>query len=203
MLNQEWYSSLGCLAFSDLVYICVMVLFVARYHPDEPSSSGSSYFSIQPQKSDLAKETILLINVGIFVYLNLTYLLTQFMNPGVINLHTIPDEYYEKNGGKIFCSSCNGYRSKNKIAHCKHCDVCVWGLDHHCGFFNKCIAGYQAWAFYGLMLGAFAAFVGALITISLGLLWCLYFVFWNEYLVQDAIMGWLHRFEEVWLMEDF
>ena len=123
--------------------------------------------SMRPPPEE-SKELIILINVGIFLLLNLLYLLTQFLNPGIVNITTIPESHYTKEG-KFFCASCSGYRTK-KMAHCRHCDVCVYGLDHHCGFFNKCIAGCQKFAYYGLMVFGFLGFIGALSLLSYGLL---------------------------------
>ena len=40
---------------------------------------------------DVSKEGILLINVGVFILLNVSYLLTQFLNPGIINLWGISE----------------------------------------------------------------------------------------------------------------
>ena len=98
----------------------------------------------------------------IFIILNLVYLGTQFLNPGIVNLSSIREEEYEKNGGRFFCIDCNGDRTK-EMKHCKYCQVCVWGLDHHCGYFNKCVAGYQKYAYFGLLIMAFISFLGVLV----------------------------------------
>lgn len=84
--------------------------------------------------------------------------LTQLLNPGIINQSTlISNEDVSRSDLKI-CDLCCNYKTKDMV-HCKECEVCIWGSDHHCGFFNKCIGGYQKWAFYACLLLGFLSFV--------------------------------------------
>ena len=80
------------------------------------------------------------------------------------NLASIPEDEYEKEGKK-YCMVCKGYRTEN-MEHCEECGVCVEGLDHHCGFFNKCIAGPQKFAFYGFLGAVFGGFLSILVTLT-------------------------------------
>lgn len=95
---------------------------------------------------------------------NITYFLTQFMNPGIRNLSTISDEEYHQEG-RSYCAQCRGYRT-GRMEHCQECEVCVEDLDHHCGFFSKCIAGWQKFAFYAFLTMGFISFLTLLVTMS-------------------------------------
>ena len=63
------------------------------------------------------RQKTILINLGIIFLIDLTYFFTQFMNPGVRNLASIPDDEYEKEGKK-YCLVCKGYRTDN-MEHCE------------------------------------------------------------------------------------
>lgn len=76
--------------FSDIVLIFLMILFVVMYHPEEQLSVRSSGGGEGAFK-EVSKEGVLLINVGVFILLNVSYLLTQFLNPGIINLWGISE----------------------------------------------------------------------------------------------------------------
>lgn len=46
------------------------------------------------------------------------------------------------------CIKCNIDLTKD-MEHCDDCDVCVYGYDHHCVFFSKCIGGGNIYCFGG------------------------------------------------------
>mmetsp|Transcript_7983 Transcript_7983/g.6650 ORF Transcript_7983/g.6650 Transcript_7983/m.6650 type:complete len:222 (-) Transcript_7983:10-675(-) len=45
-------------------------------------------------------------------------------------------------GGPLrYCSTCQLYRDSTTTSHCRVCNNCVLGFDHHCIFLNNCIGG--------------------------------------------------------------
>ena len=53
-----------------------------------------------------------------------------------------------RDGKKVlFCIKCDVDLTPD-MEHCEDCDVCVWGHDHHCVFFSKCIEGGNIYSFY-------------------------------------------------------
>lgn len=59
------------------------------------------------------------------------------------------------------------------MVHCPECEVCIDGHDHHCGYFNKCIGGYQKFAFFGALSFGFLGFVTILVLFSYNFIWYL------------------------------
>ena len=66
----------------------------------------------------------------------------------------------------IVCSRCvvcfglsdDEIETKNKVMHCMMCGICVVGVDHHCMFFDRCIASNNLVLFYANLVLLFATF---------------------------------------------
>ena len=86
------------------------------------------------------------MNKIIFSLINILYLLsallTYLLNPGTIYKS-------DKNQNKAYCKFCDfNYPYHKKLKHCYSCNVCIIGIDHHCGVFGKCIARNNIICFY-------------------------------------------------------
>ena len=148
MTNKLWFLSLGCLVIVNGLFILVISFY-------------NQSMSVQKGAHDSVFILILIIMVAVA---NFSYFFTQFLNPGIRNLASITDEEYESEG-KSYCSLCKGFRTNN-MEHCSECDVCVEGLDHHCGFFGKCIAGVQKYFFYLFLISICGCFFAMIFAMS-------------------------------------
>ena len=48
----------------------------------------------------------------------------------------------------MYCPRCD-IDMTSDMEHCEDCNICVYGFDHHCVFFSKCIGGGNIICFFG------------------------------------------------------
>jgi hypothetical protein len=95
-----------------------------------------------------------------------TFLMTQFLNPGIRNIHLLDDEDF-KLFGKKYCVFCE-QNVLETMQHCKECCACINHRHHHCMFFEKCIGGsVQKYAFNFFLLFAFCSCLTLFVTLIL------------------------------------
>lgn len=66
----------------------------------------------------------------------------NFVGDNVLYTRKIPAQGSSFNNGFFnddFCEKCYVIEQES-ISHCRYCDVCLINRDHHCAWFNKCIA---------------------------------------------------------------
>ena len=73
-------------------------------------------------------------------------------NPGIpSDAFTDKPQYVKQQEGAPldrtkWCAKCLVYQNPHADSHCKDCDVCIRGFDHHCIFYGKCIGqGNKFW----------------------------------------------------------
>ena len=140
LVNHNYYTSLPCIVCVNLVLLLGIVLAFVN--------------AKNSNKSELER-TMAKLYLLVLVLLDLSYFLTIAMNPGIVSERDMPPPPEE--GELRYCKACN--RRKFEMSHCNDCEVCVQDLDHHCGFFGRCIAGKQRFAFYAFILFMFCGFV--------------------------------------------
>jgi hypothetical protein len=83
--------------------------------------------------------------VGIIIYLiqTITYIYTFLKNPGLPKINSEEDMLktnLKSKRGIRFCAQCNVFLNMDEgVKHCKDCDVCIEGFDHHCPWTSKCV----------------------------------------------------------------
>jgi len=53
--------------------------------------------------------------------------------------------------GTRWCQKCRNHQPTGS-SHCRDCDVCVYGYDHHCPFMGQCVGGGNITAFYTFLV---------------------------------------------------
>ena len=159
MLNRQWYLSLACLLIVNVIFALVIGLYISSVN-STPNNVNFAPNSVKSTPNNM----LLGFNVVMLGLVNLSYFLTQFLNPGIRNLAQIQEKEYKRDG-KEYCSFCRGFRT-SEMEHCPECEVCIEGLDHHCGFFGKCIGGWQKIAFYTFVIAICACFFAMIFTMS-------------------------------------
>jgi len=103
-------------------------------------------FAVVMDKFILKKFSNLLCEIIFFFLLFLLYFFyfKNFLsNPGILlilNNHNNNNKVNNNNQNNVDCSICKIYYNYNKkIYHCKFCNVCIEGFDHHCIWIGKCV----------------------------------------------------------------
>ena len=97
---------------------------------------------------------------------SLAYLAVALSDPGIVteqNSLGIEQEQLRENVERVrkrVCKKC-GFRVKPKTYHCRSCDVCIEGYDHHCPWTSKCIGKGNIVQFYifVLMMPVFMVYI--------------------------------------------
>ena len=90
------------------------------------------------------------------------YYTTFLINPGLI-LKKQRDELNQN-----YCSNCRiYYNSNSKVSHCRFCNVCIEGFDHHCVWVGKCIGKNNLKTFYGLLFSVLFFYVYIIVAFSI------------------------------------
>ena len=67
-----------------------------------------------------------------------------------------------------YCSNCRiYYNSNSKVSHCRFCNVCIEGFDHHCVWVGKCIGKNNLKTFYGLLFSVLFFYVYIIVAFSI------------------------------------
>ena len=78
------------------------------------------------------------------------------INPGIVQKKNIDVNNME------FCNICQVYYNpEQRVEHCKMCNICVEGMDHHCVWVGKCVGKNNAFSFYAMLvsIGLFYGYI--------------------------------------------
>ena len=123
------------------------------------------FFSIRIYFRDFLSNLNLAFGYLSFFFFLITYVITVLMNPGYPKQDE--DTLNNKNKNKTgYCLVCKIYINlEKKTKHCKFCNICIEGMDHHCPWTGKCIGKKNLIPFYFFLLSVICFFTYCITTI--------------------------------------
>ncbi|CAD8140812.1 unnamed protein product [Paramecium pentaurelia] len=144
-------------------------------------------FRIYPNLGVFFAEIILIVLTDIFM------ILTVFSDPGLIPRINTQFQKKQKFTNELisviqtkvselkFCDSCKIYKTST-TAHCRRCDNCVQGFDHHCVWLGQCI-GQRNYRYFYL----FVFFLTIMLTLFL-IVQIQHLIHINDYLIIEFVI---------------
>ena len=100
-----------------------------------------------------------------YLFFLISYITTAIVNPGYPkhDENTLCNKNKDKTG---YCSVCKIWISlEKKTKHCKFCNICIEGMDHHCPWVGKCVARKNIIPFFLFLISVFGFMCYCIITI--------------------------------------
>ena len=125
IIGPHWPLTVGVISFFTIIFFGIIIFFWKLI----------SNFNI-------------FLGFILYFFFLISYLATALMNPGYPkhDENTLSNKNKDKTG---YCSICKIWISlEKKTTHCKFCNICIEGMDHHCPWTGKCIGRKNAIPFY-------------------------------------------------------
>ena len=90
------------------------------------------------------------------------FIITSIRNPGLPSKEYEKTVYEENKTAKNFrkCKDCKMWiNTDEKTIHCKKCNICIEGYDHHCDCINMCVGKKNIKNFYLFILTSFLVII--------------------------------------------
>jgi hypothetical protein len=139
IIGPHWYLFLSVIFYFTLGYIAIHIFF-------------GNYISFFMK----------IITFIIYLLFLSSFLYTGLINPGYPNNDINNIDFIEGKPKKCFyyCTICKLWvNEKKKVRHCKYCNICVEGMDHHCPWTGKCIGARNIISFYIFVFSIFLLIV--------------------------------------------
>ena len=116
------------------------------------------FFAILIYFRQFISALIILLGFILYFIFFFSYGITALLNPGYPKLDD--ETLYNKNKAKTgYCNVCKIWLDlEKKTKHCKFCNICIEGMDHHCPWTGKCIGKRNIFPFYIFVFSVFGLF---------------------------------------------
>ena len=97
-----------------------------------------------------------LLGIGVALFQIATFTIASIMNPGLPLTEYDKILYEDKSNEYRQCKDCKMWIcTLEGTQHCKICNVCIEGYDHHCNLMGTCVGKNNLKVFYLYVLGCF------------------------------------------------
>jgi hypothetical protein len=169
-VNRPRYGNLIVLLDKGPIHLSIGPNCTSNVYVDGCFLSGFSFFCLlaillcYTVTASYSNEIVILVAYGLSITQVSSYLFVALSNPSISLRENNPIKEVTSANSYRVCTRC-GAEIKLKTYHCRSCDVCINGYDHHCQWVSKCIGKGNLYRFY-----FFVSFTPIYIFIFIGLM---------------------------------